>query len=40
MIRQKHDQYSKQFITALLESKGNTNVQYEIVPGEAHQADV
>ncbi|MCP4649578.1 MAG: hypothetical protein GY853_05805, partial [PVC group bacterium] len=40
MTRQKHDQYSKQFIAALLESKGDTNVQYEIPPGEAHQADI
>jgi hypothetical protein len=40
MTRKKHDQYSKQFIAELLEPKGDTQTQYEIPPGEAHQADV
>ncbi len=40
MTRQKHDQYSKQFVAELLESKGNAQIQYEISPGESHHADI
>jgi len=40
MTREKYDQYSKQFVADLLEPKGDAQTQYEIPPGEAHQADV
>jgi hypothetical protein len=40
MTIEKYDQYSKQFVADLLESKGDAQTQYEILPGEAHQADV
>jgi len=40
MTRQKHDQYSKQFVAELLKSQGSVTVNYEICPGEAHHADL
>ncbi|MEK8021502.1 MAG: hypothetical protein VSS75_031890 [Candidatus Parabeggiatoa sp.] len=40
MTREKYDQYSKQFVADILEPKGDAKIQYEIHPGEAHQADV
>ena len=40
MTRKKHDQYSKQFVAGLLEPQGETHINYEIPPGEAHHADI
>jgi hypothetical protein len=32
--------FSKQFVAYLLKPQGDTNVHYEIPPGEAHHADI
>jgi hypothetical protein len=40
MTREKHDQYCKQFMTELLETKGEVQTQHEIPPGDAHQVDI
>jgi hypothetical protein len=40
MIREKHDQYCKQFTAELLEHKGEVQVHYEISPDGARQADI
>jgi hypothetical protein len=40
MTRKKHDQYAKQFVAGILEPQGETHINYEIPPGEAHHADI
>ena len=40
MTRKKHDQYTKQVVAEFLEAEGNVTVNYEIPPGEPHQADI
>ncbi len=40
MIREKYDQYSKQFVADLLGPQGEAHVNYEITPGKAHHAEV
>ncbi len=40
MSRKKYDYYSKQFVAELLEGEGDTQINYEVPPGEAHYVDL